>query len=211
MEMLSNGSSPLRDVRRARDLADNVLAVDSRIAALLPEGGLRKGSVALLRGAVGSGVYSLLSLVITQATRDGTWVALLNIDDFGYGSLVDCGVNLDRVVVVRDTTTAARSAHILLESFPLVVSASTFSQTHALRLAARARERSAVFIVVERGRSTQRATGPLWKGRVDISFTLRHGGWHMARDDGKNVVRREQMAMTVTHRGIDRAVSSLVV
>lgn len=188
----------------------SVIPVDDRIAQCFPAQGIKRGSITLLKGSEGSGLYSLTALMIARATQEGEWVALVNLSDLGYGSFFDVGVEVSRVVVIKDLPTAAQTTHTLLESFALVVTAAGFNQTQALRLSSRVRERGAAMVVVERSWRYQRRSSGSWGGRIDMTITLENAGWRLASPESELLLRREPLSMTVTHKGMNRTLLAAV-
>lgn len=128
---------------------DQLLPVPDDVAALLPRRGLRRGSVVAVGGA--SGATTLALRLVASASAAGSWVGLVGLADAGVVAAAELGIDLARLAVVPDagpqwaTVTAA-----LLDALDLVIvrPPGQVRGADARRLAARARERGAVLLVV---------------------------------------------------------------
>jgi hypothetical protein len=133
-----------------------VLPVHAELAGLFPDGGLRRGSTALLLA------------LLAEATEAGSWAAVVGYPDLGILAAAEAGVALERLALVpRPGSRPGTVIAALLDGVDLVVVASTTRLTDALarRLSARARHRGAVLLV----------TGP-WPG-ADVELTCEGGTW----------------------------------
>ena len=119
------------------------------IAVLLPDGGLRRGSVVRCTGKAAS---SLAMAVAAGSSAAGSWCATVGMEEVGVLAAAGYGLDLERLVVVRAALGEwAVATAALLDGIDLVVLAPPrHVRTVAARtLAARARERGAVLLVVE--------------------------------------------------------------
>ena len=95
----------LRELTRPVSLSgEKLLAVRHDLAALLPGGGFRRGSVVEINAP------SLLFVCLAEAVRTGSWAALVGLGSLGLAAAADHGVTLDRVAVVATPPVARRWA-----------------------------------------------------------------------------------------------------
>jgi hypothetical protein len=118
------------------------------IAALLPDGALRRGTVVR---CTGRGASSLAMAVAAGPSAAGSWCGTVGLDEVGVLAAAGYGVDLERLVVVRAAPAEwAVAAATLVDGIDLVVLAPRHARPAAARtLAARARDRGAVVLVVE--------------------------------------------------------------
>ena len=126
-------------------------------------GGLPRGRITEVVGALGSGKTSLLRQVATRVLRAGGWVAWIDARrTLAPAPFAELG---DRLVVVRprDTKRSAWTADLLLRSgvFALVIldGAPPLSRVHGVRLAQLARERDAACVVLSDDARPSRVSG----------------------------------------------------
>jgi len=179
------------DAERIQVLAERVrptaasrtrlLPVFPAIAELLPDGGLRRGT--LVR-CTGPGALSLALAVCAGPSSGGSWCGLVGVDDAGVLAAAGFGVDLERLVVVRGAPAQwALAAGTLVDGLDLVVAAPPpHPRPAAVRaLAARARDRGAAVLVVERS-----ALSP-----VDLELAVTEARWHgLAQGGGRLQARR---------------------
>lgn len=141
----------------------------------------------------GGGALSLALALAAGPSAAGSWCAVVGVEDAGLLAAAGFGVDLDRLAVVR-----AASAHwalatgVLIDGVDLVVVAPpSHPRPSAVRtLAARARDRGAVLVVV----------GP-WS--ADHELVVERSSWHgLAEGAGRLQARR----VTVVARGRGSAV-----
>ena len=170
------------------------LAVPGPLGEILPGGGLQRGSVVRVEGAVGSGATSLLLSLLAAATAAGEWAAVVDGDGaLGGLAAAEVGVALDRLAVVRAVPAAlyARVVATLLDGVT-VVGARTprgFRLGDARRLEARARERAAVLV----------ATGS-WPGEAALRLRAEHSSWS-GLGRGEGLLAQRVLRVAVTGRG----------
>lgn len=179
-EGLSAGAVP---VRRASELADamaaggvdQLLPVVPELSALLPAGGLRRGSVV----AVTPGVRSLVLALLAGASASGAWAAVVGMPRLGLLAAAEAGVALERLALVPypgPEWPAVVAA--LLDGVDVVVVAppDPVSGRLASRLAARARQRGGVLLPYGRWESAElvlEAERGVWEGLGDGHGRLR--------------------------------------
>jgi hypothetical protein len=161
-----------------------VLPVLPELGALLPGGGLRRGTTIAVfaappvatadggspAGALPAGGSSLVLALIAEASRAGSWCALVGIPTFGALAAADAGIALDRLALVPNPGPEwATVVAALIDGLDVVVTAvpGAVSATVASRLAARARQRGSVLVPYGRWEGadvTLQVTGSVWEG-----------------------------------------------
>ena len=139
----------------------------------VPGGGLRRGSTVAVQAPTGSGGLSLALSLLSEASTQGHWAAVVGVDDPGVVAIADLGVDLRRVLFVpRPRGAWAESAADLLDGVDLLVVRPPSRPAHgaARRLMERARERAVVLIAL--GESTSP-----WPLPADLSFDIIRAQW----------------------------------
>jgi hypothetical protein len=91
-------------------------------SALVPAGGLRRGSTVVVQAPPGSGALSLALSLLTEASAKGHWAGVVGVDDPGVVAIAELGVDLRRVLFVpRPGPAWAESAADLLDGVDLLV------------------------------------------------------------------------------------------
>ncbi len=163
-------AATLRPVTLAKS---RVLPLGEPWRALVPAGGLRRGSTVLVQAQPGSGGLSLALSLVTEASTLGHWVAVVGVDDPGVVAIADLGVDLRRVLFVpRPRGAWAESAADLLDGVDLLVVRPPSRVAHgvARRLMDRVRERGTVLVVLCE-------PGAPWPLPVDLSFDITGSQW----------------------------------
>ena len=94
-----------------------VLPVRADLAALLPEGGLPRGSTVTVDGST-----ALLLNLLATATAKGTWAAVVEIPDLGLLAASEIGVALNRLALIpAPGAELATVVAALLDGIDLVV------------------------------------------------------------------------------------------
>lgn len=93
------------------------LPVDAALEALLPEGGIRRGTAVSVGG---HGSVTLAVALAAEASRRGSWVAAVGMADLGVAALAERGVALDRWALV-DLPGAASSGSLAADALGAVV------------------------------------------------------------------------------------------
>lgn len=154
---------------------ERLLPVPGPLGALLPGGGVQRGSVVMLDGPPGSGATSVALQLVAAATAAGEWAAAIDPDGtLGGAAAGEAGVVLDRFAVVRGVPASRWTtvAGALLDGVALVVAElrGRLAAGDARRLTARARERGAVLVAV--------AGGPaVWPAEAGLRLHVGHGAW----------------------------------
>jgi hypothetical protein len=123
-----------------------VLAIREDLQALLPWGGLKRGSTLTVDCS------SLLLATVGAATSEGSWVAFVGVPALGFAAASEHGVVLERTVsvVAPPFDQAAVVVASLVDAVDVVVVGPGVitRSSDARRLTARARERGSVLIAI---------------------------------------------------------------
>jgi hypothetical protein len=190
------------DVTELRQLAGKVapvvlageqlVPVADSVASLLPGRALRRGTVVSVDGPPGSGATSVLFGLLSAASQDGSWVAVVGMPSFGIVAAAEAKVALERLAVIPDPgghwpmVTAA-----LLDAIDLVVvRPSTRARPQdARRLATRARDRGGILLVAGE-----------WPEGADVRLSVRRSRW-TGLEDGHGFLRERTIDVAVDGRG----------
>lgn len=159
---------------RVGDTGERLLPVASALAALLPEGGLRRGTTITVTGST-----SLLLALLGGPSQAGAWCAVVGFAQLGLLAAAEAGIALERLALVP--TPGPRWPAVvaaLLDALDVVVVRPPARPVPAdgRRLAARARERGAVLVAVgpwEAADLRLAGVGPRWEGVGDGHGHLR--------------------------------------
>src|ERR1700721_2560798 len=75
-----------------------VLPIHPALSALLPEHGVRRGSVIAVRGS--GGASSLLLALLAPPLAEGSWAAVVGLPELGFEAAAGIGMHLERVVII---------------------------------------------------------------------------------------------------------------
>ena len=203
-----------RDARRrlervAHDACPATLAGDRRLMVadplgdLLPDGGVRRGSVITLTGSTGT--TSVLLPLLAAATAIGEWAAVAEPGaTLGGAAVVEAGVAIERCAIVRhvppDRWTVVVAA--LLEGAALVAAwvPAGVRLGDARRLVARARERGAVLVAME---SVPGARSVTWPAEAALRLHVQSGPWH-GLEAGHGLLSERDLQVRVEGKGAAR-------
>jgi len=120
-----------------------VLPVAPEVAGLLPSGGLDRGTTVVVGGST-----ALVLAILAEASRSGSWVAMVGLPRVGVLAAHQTGLDLERLVLVPapgpDGPTVVAA---LLDGVDVVVVGDVaLTDADRRRLSARARERGAVLL-----------------------------------------------------------------
>ncbi len=167
---------PAELAARARPVstaASRLLPLPDALAALFPDGALRRGSTTLVAGSPGGGTTTLALALLSTVSAAGGWCAAVGVADPGVVAAVELGLDLRRVVFVpRPAGAWADATGELLGAVEAVVvrPPGAARPVAARRLAARARERRTALVVL-----VDHAGG--WPFGPDVSLTVRDAEW----------------------------------
>ncbi|PVZ07936.1 hypothetical protein [Actinomycetospora cinnamomea] len=171
-----------------------VLPVVGPLAELLPAGGLRRGSTVAVCGST-----SLLLAVLAEASRAGSWCALVGLPDLGVQAAAEAGLDLARTALVpRPGPRPAAVVAALVDGVDVVVLDTTlpgvrWSAGDRQRLGARVRQRGAVLVPVTGSPGT-------WPG-AEVELRAEGGAWAGLGGDGAGRLRSRRVRVRCAARG----------
>ncbi|SNY51263.1 hypothetical protein SAMN05421748_111231 [Paractinoplanes atraurantiacus] len=196
---MSSGAAALAELVRAAGETETggvqrMLPVAPELGNLLPGRGLRRGSTVAVtagREATAGGGTSLLLALLAEASRAGSWCAVVGVPSLGAIAAAESGIALDRLALVPDpgpewpTVVAA-----LIDGVDVVVTAvpGGVSGSIASRLVARARQRGSVLVPF----------GP-WSG-ADVTLHVTAARWE-GLGAGHGRLRRREVTIRAHGRG----------
>ena len=100
--------------------AEQLLPVAAPLGPLLPDGGLRRGSVLVVRNSM-----SLLVALAAEASGAGAWVTAVSLPDLGVVAAAEQGICLDRFPLVPATSPArwVEVVAMLADSLQIILAA----------------------------------------------------------------------------------------
>lgn len=167
-----------------------LLPVLPPVAALLPDGGLRRGTVVR---CTGTAAPSLAMAVAAGPSAAGSWCATVGLDEVGVLAAAGYGVDPERLVVVRARPAEwAFAAGVLIDGIDLLVLAPPrHARPAAARtLVARARDRGAVVLVVD-----ERPGFP-----AELELVVEAAQWHGLAEGGGRL-RSRRVSVVASGRG----------
>lgn len=162
------------------------LPVDPGLVHLLPDGALRRGGTLVVTGST-----SLVLALVAEASRDGSWVAVVGMPAVGLLAARQSGIELDRLALVPapgpDAPTVLAA---LVDGVDVVVVGPQVALTDAdrRRLVSRARDRGAVLL----------STSP-WAG-AHLVLSATPAGWS-GLGAGHGHLRSQRLTVTRGGRG----------
>lgn len=165
---------------------ERLLPVPAALAALLPNGGLRRGSTVVVADSAG-----LLLALLGPASAAGAHLAIVGLPDLGMVAAAEAGIDLRRTHLVPDPGSRwPQVVATLVEGIELVVVGPPpwLSPSLARRLGARAQVAAAVLV----------ATGP-WPG-AELTLTIRRQCWYGLDPAGGGHLRARRAEVAVTGR-----------
>jgi hypothetical protein len=198
-------------VRQASDAAavtdaGRLLPVLPELRPLLPAGGLRRGTLV----GVTAGGNALLLALLAGASQAGSWCAVVGMPSLGLVAAAEMGVDLSRLALVPSPGPEWPGVvAALLDGIDIVVAAppGPVATTVAGRLAARARQRGSVLVIVESdcpvrpmpsGRKEEQASARC--PGVDVTLEAVHGEWE-GLGAGRGRLTRRRLTVHARGRG----------
>jgi hypothetical protein len=157
------------------------------LTGLLPWGGLRRGSTVSVHGST-----ALLLALVAEASRAGSWCALVGLPGVGLAAAGEAGLDLGRTALVpRPGPRPASVVATLVDGLDVVVlgGASAWRAGDRQRLAARVRQKGAVLIPVG-----------AWPG-ADAELHATGGTWSGLLGDGAGRLRSRRVHLRCAARG----------
>ena len=198
---------PVRLAAPAGAVHERRIPVEGTLETLLPEGGIRRGTVVAVGG---HGSVTLAMALTAEASRRGSWVAAVGMADLGVSALAERGVDLERWALVdppvggrgRGGWSAGLAADVLgavVGGFDLVLLGPEIrvAGATARRLLARMREHGTSLICALGSAPAEVAAGLVPEVRLMIEQTLWTG-----IDDGHGRLLARQAEVTVGGRGV---------
>lgn len=180
--------------------AERVLTVPS-LGPLLPGGGLRRGSTVAVEGPLQGGATSLGLALLAGPSSGGAWCAVAGLPELGLAAAAELGLSLDRLALVpRPGERLATVLASLIDGFDVVMARipTGLSPSDARRLAARARQRSSVLVVL--GQASARSFS------AELTLAVEASEWRGV-DGGYGHLRSRTLTVVVRgRRQADRAV-----
>ena len=178
------------------------LPVAEHLCALFDGRGLVRGRIVWCGG---DAAMSLGLQVVARATQEGSWLAVIGLDDLGLQAAFEHGVALDRTVVVGPTRTPREwisAVGAAVEGFALVLLGVPRGVTagDAQRLAMRIQARRAVAVCVDPSRTSKVASVFSPDVVVHTATTEWHGIEH-----GAGHVRSRDLEVEVSGRRVARS------
>lgn len=164
----------------------SLLPVLGPLTPLLPGGGLRRGSVVAVHGST-----ALLLTLLAAASGAGSWAGVVGLPGLGVLAAAEAGVAVRRLALVpRPGADPAALVAALLDGLDLVVLAGSDRLPAGVRrsLAARARQRGAVLLPVDR-----------WPG-ADVVLSCSGAVWR-GPEGGHGRLRSREVTVRATGRG----------
>ncbi len=151
---------------------DELLPVAPVYTELLGTPGLRRGSTVAISTTGHAGATALACSLLAAASTEGAWCAAVAIADLGVVAAAEIGVALDRLALVpRPGSKLAPVIAALLDGCDVVLAPADVSAPEFRRLAARARERRSVLVVLSGSRAVASFPRPVLEG-IDVRIEV---------------------------------------
>lgn len=169
--------------RRRADGA--IIPVAEPLAPLFPDGGLRPGHTYSVASST-----SLLFALMSEASKSGSWCAVLGVPQLSAQAASGYGIDLERLILVPTPGDAwLRAAGAIAEVAPIVAVHPDRKPHDAevARLSARLRDRGGVLLIAGD-----------WPG-ADMTLRLRDGQWSGV-GEGSGILRSRTVTVLAEHR-----------
>ena len=183
------------------------LSVAKALQPIIPDGVWMRGRTVLCSG---DAAMSMALLVVSAATQDCSWLAVVGVSDFGLMSACEQGVALQRTVLVTPTdnkkdwiSTVAAVADgfdVMMLEVPRDV-----SESDARRIQTRIQARRNVLVLVE----TSRHTTPRSVFQPDVVLHTATTKWD-GIECGAGYVQSRHIYVTVSGRRVPRAMQHVL-
>jgi hypothetical protein len=146
------------------------LEVVGPLAPLLSGGGLRRGSTVVVVSAGAPGATTLALALVSGTSQRGSWCAVVGVPEIGLVAASQMGLKLERLALVAHPGAQwSTVVATLLDSMDAVVvrPPARLAAADARRLAARARERGSVAVILGAG----------WPEGADVRLSVHTAAW----------------------------------
>jgi len=176
---------------------DRLLPVTVALAAVLPFAGLERGSTVVVDAHETCGATSLTLEMLAGPSIAGYWGAVAGCPELGLAAAAERGIDLARLLLVPSLGPQDRWAQVVASLFDAVdtvlyVPPPSVRPSDARRLAARARDRGAVQLVLDRDRR--------WPGPSDLRCTVTESQW-TGLSRGHGLLSERHFEVEVSGRG----------
>ncbi len=173
---------------------ERLLPVTPALQEILPAGGLQRGSTVVVGSHRSSGATTLALELLVGPSVGGCWCAVGGFAELGVLAASERGIDLSRLVLVPSLGGPDRWMQVLATLFDsvdavLFVPPASVRPSEARRVAARARDRAAVLVVLDQaGR---------WPGPIDLRCTVTGSQWSgLSRGYGLLTSRRYEVEVS---------------
>lgn len=170
-----------------------VVPVSASLAALLPDGGLVRGSTIAIGG---TGATSLMLQLVAGASQAGSWVVVVGLHDLAPVAVLEAGLDAARVAFIDPSDREVDVLAAVIGAVDVVVldARSSVRASQTRRLASRLRERGSVLVVVSPGEM------PSSHWPSDLSLTVGDAQWE-GLGNGHGSLRSRCVRVGVSGRG----------
>ncbi len=178
---------------------ERLLPVLPALADILPEGGLRRGSVVSVAGAT-----SLALALLAGPSAAGSWCAAVGLSSLGLVAAAELGVALERFPLIAAPPPGsvgwATVVAAVLDAMDVVLAwpPPDVRTADAHRLAARARERGSVLVLGLAGGGARASPRPAatWPEGVDVRLAVSRARWEgLGQGHGRLAGRRVEVVV----------------
>lgn len=175
---------------------ERLLPVTPALEEVLPQRGIQRGSSVLVTGS-SPGTTTLALELLVGIAASGSWCAVAGFPDLGLVAASERGLELSRLLLVPSPGGKERWPQVVAALFDavdavLLVPPSSVRPAEARRLAARARDRSSVLLLLDRKAS--------WSGPVDLRCKVASSKWN-GLGSGHGLLRQCSLEVEVSGRG----------
>ncbi|MGA2209674.1 MAG: hypothetical protein ABSH30_08570 [Acidimicrobiales bacterium] len=181
-------------VRPTSFAGEHLLPVTPALQAILPAGGLQRGSTVVVDSRQSSGATTLAFELLAGPSVGGYWCAVGGFSEMGALAAAERGIDLARLVIVPFLGSPDRWLQVLATLFDsvdavLFAPRAAVRQSDARRLAARSRDRGSVLIVLDHQGH--------WSGPSDLRCTVTGSQWSgLSRGHGLLASRRYELEVS---------------
>lgn len=181
-------------VRPSSFAGERLLPVTPALQEILPAGGLPRGSTVVVDSHRSSGATTLALELLAGPSVGGYWCALGGAVELGVLAAAERGIDLARLVIVPSLGGADRCMQVLATLFDsvdvvLFAPRAAVRPSEARRLAARARDRGSVLVVLD--------PEGHWSGPRDLRCTVTRSEWSgLSRGHGLLASRRYDLEVS---------------